>query len=61
MLTERIFSILVNSMPDEWTGLKFTWFNLVLRGRQRAQLLIDMTVVGQWYGTHVQICPLLAL
>ena len=32
MLAERIFSILMNSMPDEWTGSRFTWFNLVLRG-----------------------------
>ena len=61
MLAERIFLILVDSVLDKQTGLKFTWFNLALRGRQQVQLLIDMTVVGQWYGTHVQICPLLAL
>ena len=61
MLAKRIFSILMNSMPDKRTGSKFTWFNLALRGRQRAQLLIDMTVVGQWYSTHVQVCPLLVL
>ncbi|ETW75486.1 hypothetical protein HETIRDRAFT_430831 [Heterobasidion irregulare TC 32-1] len=52
MLAERVFSILVNSMPDEWTGSRFTWFNSALRGRQHAQLPMDMTVIGQWYGTH---------
>lgn len=31
-----------------------------MRGRQRAQVLIDMVVIGQWYGTHtVRFIPML--
>ncbi|ETW80111.1 hypothetical protein HETIRDRAFT_171402 [Heterobasidion irregulare TC 32-1] len=53
MLAERVFYILMNSMLNKWTSSRFTWFNLVLRGCQNAQLLMDMIVIGQWYGTHV--------
>ncbi|ETW77136.1 hypothetical protein HETIRDRAFT_327118 [Heterobasidion irregulare TC 32-1] len=52
MLAERVFSILVNSMLDEWTGSRFTWFNSALRGCQCTQLLMDMTIIGQWYSTQ---------
>ncbi|CDO75802.1 hypothetical protein BN946_scf184934.g17 [Trametes cinnabarina] len=45
----KIFSILVNSMPDERTGSKFTWFNSALRGNQHAQTLVDMVQIGQYY------------
>ncbi|KAL7280348.1 hypothetical protein ACG7TL_005266 [Trametes sanguinea] len=45
----KIFSILVNSMPDERTGSKFTWFNSALRGSQHAQTLVDMVQIGQFY------------
>lgn len=52
MLAVKIFSVLVNSMPDERTGSRFTWLNSGLRGCQLPQNLIDMVQVGQWYGTH---------
>ena len=32
MLTVKIYSTLVNSMPDERTGSRITWFNSPLRG-----------------------------
>ncbi|ETW76868.1 hypothetical protein HETIRDRAFT_118997 [Heterobasidion irregulare TC 32-1] len=53
MLAEKVFSILMNSMLNEQPSSRFTWFNLVLRGCQNAQLFVDMTVIGQWYSTHV--------
>jgi hypothetical protein len=52
MLAIKLFSILVNSMPDERTNSTLTWFNSPLRGRQSAQTLVDMIQVGQWYGKH---------
>ncbi|KAI0643457.1 ribonuclease H-like domain-containing protein [Trametes meyenii] len=45
----KIFSVLANSMPDERTGSKFTWFNSALRGKQKAQTLIDMVQIGQYW------------
>ncbi|KAJ8585355.1 hypothetical protein M405DRAFT_825187, partial [Rhizopogon salebrosus TDB-379] len=41
-------------MPDERTGSKFTWLNSPTRNNQNAQKLVDMTQIGQWYGTHKQ-------
>jgi hypothetical protein len=49
----KIFSVLVNSMPDERSGSKITWFNSLLRSRQSVQTLTDMVQIGQWYGSHV--------
>jgi hypothetical protein len=51
----KIFSVLVNSMPDERTNSTITWFNSPIRGSQNAQTLVDMIQVGQWYGRH-QVC-----
>ncbi|KAF9539892.1 hypothetical protein CPC08DRAFT_651083, partial [Agrocybe pediades] len=48
----KIFSILVNSMPDERTNSTITWFNSPIRGNQSAGTLIDMIQIGQWYGKH---------
>ena len=53
----KIFSVLVNSMPDERTNLTITWFNSPIRGSQNAQTLVDMIQIGQWYGKH-QVCAL---
>ncbi|KAJ7217711.1 ribonuclease H-like domain-containing protein [Mycena pura] len=52
MLLQRVFSILVNSMPDERTNSMITWLNSPLRGNQNAQTLINMIKVGQWYTYH---------
>ncbi|RDB28214.1 hypothetical protein Hypma_001371 [Hypsizygus marmoreus] len=52
LLAIKLFSILVNSMPDERTNSTITWFNSPLRGNQTAQTLVDMIQVGQWYGKH---------
>ena len=52
MLAIKIFSILVNSMPDERTGSKITWFNSPLRANQDVSTLVNMIQVGQWYGVH---------
>jgi hypothetical protein len=52
-LAIRIFSILVNSMPDERTNSTITWFNSAIRGNQSARTIVDMIQVGQWYGKHV--------
>ncbi|KAK0477282.1 ribonuclease H-like domain-containing protein [Armillaria novae-zelandiae] len=48
----KIFSVLVNSMPDERTGSKITWFNSPLRSNQKVSTLVNMIQVGQWYGVH---------
>ena len=48
----KIFSILVNSMPDERTNSTITWLNSPIRGNQKTRTLIDMIQVGQWYGKH---------
>ncbi|KAK0429635.1 hypothetical protein EV421DRAFT_1723029 [Armillaria borealis] len=48
----KIFSVLVNSMPDERTRLKITWFNSPLRINQKVSTLVNMIQVGQWYGIH---------
>jgi hypothetical protein len=57
MLATKIYSVLVNSMADEQTGSKFTWFNSALRGSQNVQTLTNMIQVGQWYGIHM-VCLL---
>jgi hypothetical protein len=51
-LSIQMFSVLVNSMPDERTNSTITWFNSPLRGSQNAQTLVDMIQVGQWYRKH---------
>ncbi|KAG1766267.1 ribonuclease H-like domain-containing protein [Suillus occidentalis] len=51
-LAVKIFSVLINSMPDERTGSKLTWLNSAIRGNQNAQTLVDMIQIGQWYGTR---------
>jgi hypothetical protein len=55
MLAIKIYLTLVNSMPDERTGSKITWFNSPLRANQGVQTLVNMIQVGQWYGIH-QVC-----
>ncbi|KAF8484534.1 ribonuclease H-like domain-containing protein [Russula ochroleuca] len=52
MLAIKIFSVLVNSMPDECTGSKITWFNSPLRANQDVSTLVNMIQIGQWYGVH---------
>jgi hypothetical protein len=52
ILAIRIFSILVNSMPDERTNSTITWFNSPIRGNQMTRTIVDMIQVGQWYGKH---------
>jgi hypothetical protein len=52
MLATKIFSVLVNSMPDERTGSKLTWFNSALRSNQDVRTIVDMAQVGEWYGIH---------
>ncbi|KAH9916095.1 uncharacterized protein BXZ73DRAFT_53985 [Epithele typhae] len=53
LICVKVFSVLVNSMPDECTGSKVTWLNSPLRGRQDAQTLIDMALVGQYWSRKV--------
>ncbi|KAJ3846308.1 hypothetical protein EV368DRAFT_18481, partial [Lentinula lateritia] len=48
----KAYSALANSMADECTGSRFTWFNSALRNRQKVNTLVDMTKIGQWYGVH---------
>jgi hypothetical protein len=52
LLAVKIFSILVNSMPDECTNSTITWFNSPIHGNQKTQTIIDMIKVGQWFGKH---------
>ncbi|KAJ7195433.1 ribonuclease H-like domain-containing protein [Mycena pura] len=54
MLAVRIFGILVNSMPDERTNSNITWLNSPLRGNQKAENLLHMETVGQWYTYHAE-------
>jgi hypothetical protein len=53
MLAIKIYSTLVNSMPDERTGSKITWLNSPLRANQDVATLVNMIKVGQWYGIHM--------
>jgi hypothetical protein len=39
-------------MPDERTNSTITWLNSAIHGNQKAQTLIDMIQIGQWYGKH---------
>jgi hypothetical protein len=55
ILAVKIFSILVNSMPDERTNSTITWLNSPIRGNQTTQTVVDMIQVGQWYGKHLQV------
>ncbi|KIM51289.1 hypothetical protein SCLCIDRAFT_143568, partial [Scleroderma citrinum Foug A] len=55
-LAIKIFSALVNSMPDEQTGSTFTWLNSPMRRNQNVQTLIDMVRIGQWYKDRSQVC-----
>ena len=59
MLAIKIFSVLVNSMPDERTGSKITWFNSPLRANQDVSTLVNMIQVGQWYGVHKVRCKVI--
>ncbi|KAJ3805203.1 ribonuclease H-like domain-containing protein [Lentinula aff. lateritia] len=43
----KAYSALANSMADERTGSRFTWFNSALRNRQKVNTLVDMTKIGQ--------------
>ena len=52
MLAIKIYSTLVNSMPDDRTGSRITWLNSPLRGNQDVSTLVNMIQVGQWYGVH---------
>ena len=52
MLAIKIFSILVNLMPDERTGSKITWFNSPLCANQDVLTLVNMIQVGQWYEVY---------
>ncbi|KAF8154878.1 ribonuclease H-like domain-containing protein [Crassisporium funariophilum] len=49
VLAVKIFSVLVNSMPDERTNSFITWLNSPNRGNQTTQNIVDMIQVGQWY------------
>ena len=42
-------------MPDERTNSTTTWLNSPICGNQKAQTLVDMIQVGQWYGKHYQV------
>ncbi|KAM6499765.1 hypothetical protein JOM56_005273 [Amanita muscaria] len=57
LLSVRIFSVLVNSMPDERTNSTITWLNSPVRGNQQSRSIINMIQVGQWYGKHVKDEP----
>ena len=52
MLAVKIYSTLVNSMPDERTRSRITWFDSPLRGNQDVSTLVNMIQVRQWYGVH---------
>ena len=54
VLAVKIFSILVNSMPDERTNSFITWLNSPNRGNQTTQTIVDMIQVGQWYYTDLR-------
>ena len=53
LLCVRIFSILVNSMPDERTNSTITWLNSPIRGNLTSRSIVNMIQVGQWYGKHM--------
>ncbi|KAF9521628.1 hypothetical protein CPB83DRAFT_900472 [Crepidotus variabilis] len=61
LLAVRIFSILVNSMPDERTNSAITWLNSPTRGNQKTSTIVDMIQVGQWYGKHEKSVVMLSL
>jgi len=47
VLAIRIFSMLVNSMPDERTNSTITWFNSPNRGNQITWTIVHMLKIGQ--------------
>ncbi|KAJ7581800.1 hypothetical protein C8J56DRAFT_895370 [Mycena floridula] len=53
VIVTKILAVLPNSMADERTGSKITWFDSALRSCQNPMSLIDMIMIGQWYGTHL--------
>ncbi|KAF8348985.1 hypothetical protein F5887DRAFT_1071140 [Amanita rubescens] len=57
LLATKIFSTLVNSMPDKRTGSRLTWLNLPTHSSQKVEMLINMIQVGQWYGSHIKEIP----
>jgi hypothetical protein len=48
LLSKRIFSILINSMPDEEANSTITWLNSAIPGNQKT--IVNMIQVGQYYG-----------
>ncbi|KAJ7854521.1 hypothetical protein B0H14DRAFT_2579782 [Mycena olivaceomarginata] len=55
MLAVHIFGILASSMPDEHMNSNITWFNSPLRGKQKADNLPDMILVGQWHTYNAEL------
>ncbi|KAJ3512736.1 hypothetical protein NMY22_g15246 [Coprinellus aureogranulatus] len=52
MLACKIFSCLINSMPDERTNSTITWLNSAVRGSQNAETIQDHVMIRQWYTVH---------
>lgn len=44
----KLFSVLVNFVPDKRTNSTTTWLNSPIRGRQNSRTLVDIIQVGQW-------------
>ncbi|KAJ3718599.1 hypothetical protein DFJ43DRAFT_1042921 [Lentinula guzmanii] len=49
----KLYSILVNSMPDERWGSRKTRMNAPLRNKQKPSTIANMIQIGEWYGTHM--------
>jgi hypothetical protein len=61
VLAVKIFSVRVNSMPEERTGSKFTWLTPALRSRLKVPQMGAITMVNQYYETEKAVCELIGI
>jgi hypothetical protein len=57
-ITEKLYSIMPNSMCDERTGSRMTFLNSKLRNQTNAQTIIEQIQIKLWYARGV--CNLLS-
>jgi len=55
VLAVKIYSVRVNSMPEERTGSKFTWLTPALRSRLKVPQMGAITMVNQYYETEKKV------
>ncbi|TFK59922.1 hypothetical protein BDN72DRAFT_864759, partial [Pluteus cervinus] len=51
ILAVKVFSVRINSMPEERTGSTFTWLTPALRANLSIDMVVAMTQIRQYYHT----------